>query len=328
MSSHNAFEISPSIHTVGLSGSHLDPVLLHVLTGCVIFYAEVSAMAKVKEKEFLTPQIVRLKVASPIIASKRKAGQFVMVRVNERGERIPLTIVSSDPGEGTVTIVFQIVGKSTLILSRLEVGDEILDFVGPLGKPTEIGVFGTVAVVGGGIGSAVAYPIARAMKEAGNRVFSIVGARSRDLLVLENEVAAVSDETVVTTDDGSYKRRGLVTDPLREWLDTGKIDQVIAIGPVPMMKAVSDLTRPYGVKTVVSLNPIMVDGTGMCGACRVIIGERTRFACVDGPEFDGHQVDFLDLMLRLTAYREQEKRSFELFKGRNSKDEEGKERGR
>ena len=270
-------------------------------------------MPEIAEKEVLTPQIVRLKVIAPDIAKKRRPGQFVILRVDERGERIPLTIVDSDPREGTVTIVFQVVGKTTHMLSQLERGDKILDFAGPLGKPTEIEQFGTVVVVGGGIGTAVAYPIAKGMKEAGNRVIAIVGARSKDLLVLEHEVAAVSDEIVVTTDDGSYKRPGLVTEPLKEYLDRGDVDQVIAIGPVPMMRAVSELTKTYGVKTLVSLNPIMVDGTGMCGACRVAVGGKTRFACVDGPEFDGHEVDFKDLTMRLTAYREHEKQSYNQY---------------
>ena len=270
-------------------------------------------MPEIAEKEVLTPQIVRLKVIAPDIAKKRRPGQFVILRVDERGERIPLTIVDSDPREGTVTIIFQVVGKTTHMLSQLERGDKILDFAGPLGKPTEIEQFGTVVVVGGGIGTAVAYPIAKGMKEAGNRVFSIVGARSKDLLVLEHEVAAVSDEIVVTTDDGSYKRPGLVTEPLKEYLDRGDVDQVIAIGPVPMMRAVSELTKTYGVKTLVSLNPIMVDGTGMCGACRVAVGGKTRFACVDGPEFDGHEVDFKDLTMRLTAYRDHEKQSYNQY---------------
>jgi len=270
-------------------------------------------MPEIAEKEVLTPQIVRLKIIAPDIAKKRKPGQFVILRVDERGERIPLTIVDSDPREGTVTIVFQIVGKTTHMLSQLERGDKILDFAGPLGKPTEIEQFGTVVVVGGGIGTAVAFPIAKGMKESGNRVIAIVGARSKDLLVLEHEVAAVSDEIVVTTDDGSYKRPGLVTEPLKEYLDRRDIDQVIAIGPVPMMRAVSELTKAYGVKTLVSLNPIMVDGTGMCGACRVAVGGKTRFACVDGPEFDGHEVDFKDLTMRLTAYREHEKQSYNQY---------------
>ena len=270
-------------------------------------------MPEIAEKEVLTPQIVRLKVIAPDIAKKRRPGQFVILRVDERGERIPLTIVDSDPREGTVTIVFQVVGKTTHMLSQLERGDKILDFAGPLGKPTEIEQFGTVVVVGGGIGTAVAFRIAKGMKEAGNKVIAIVGARSKDLLVLEHEIAAVSDEIVVTTDDGSYKRPGLVTEPLKEYLDRGEVDQVVAIGPVPMMHAVSELTRIYGVKTLVSLNPIMVDGTGMCGACRVAVGGKTRFACVDGPEFDGHEVDFKDLTMRLTAYRDHEKQAYNQY---------------
>ena len=272
-------------------------------------------MARIERKEVLTPQIVRMEILAPAIASKRRAGQFVILRVDEKGERIPLTIVDSDPARGTITIVFQVVGKTTTLLSRLNEGDEILDVAGPLGKPTEIERVGTVAVIGGGIGIAVAYPIARAMKEAGNRVISIVGARSRDLLVLEEEIAAVSDRIIVTTDDGSYKREGLVTEPLVELLKQNAVDRVVAIGPVPMMEAVSNVTKEYGVRTVVSLNPIMVDGTGMCGACRVMIGGRTKFACVDGPEFDGHQVDFADLATRLGAYRDKENQSLAIYRG-------------
>jgi ferredoxin--NADP+ reductase len=270
-------------------------------------------LPEILEKETLTPRIVRLTVLAPAVAEKRKPGQFVILRAHERGERIPLTIVDSDAGAGTLTLIFQVVGKTTHMLSRMGAGDEIPDLAGPLGNPTEIRLIGTVVVIGGGIGTAVAYPLAKGMKEAGNRVIAVVGARSRDLIVLEKEVASVSDETIVTTDDGSYKRRGLVTEPLKEILDAGRVDQVIAIGPVPMMRAVSEMTRPFGVRTVVSLNPIMVDGTGMCGACRVQVGGRIRFACVDGPEFDGHQVDFADLALRLTAYREHEQRSYRQY---------------
>ena len=270
-------------------------------------------MHEIMEKETLSEQIVRLEVLAPRIATKRKPGQFVILRAHERGERIPLTIVDSDPLEGAITLIFQVVGKSTHMLSRMSVGDDIPDLAGPLGKPAEIGHVGTVVVIGGGIGTAVAYPLAKGMKEAGNRVIAIVGARTRDLIVLEKEVAAVSDEIVVTTDDGSYKRRGLVTEPLTEILNLEAVDQVVAIGPVPMMRAVSELTRSRSVKTVVSLNPIMVDGTGMCGACRVQIGGKIKFACVDGPEFDGHQVDFSDLAMRLTAYAEHENRSYRQY---------------
>ncbi|MBW1788696.1 MAG: sulfide/dihydroorotate dehydrogenase-like FAD/NAD-binding protein [Deltaproteobacteria bacterium] len=270
-------------------------------------------MHEIVEKETLSEQIVRLVVLAPRIATKRKPGQFVILRAHERGERIPLTIVDSDPLEGAITLIFQVVGKSTHMLSRMSVGDDIPDLAGPLGKPAEIGHIGTVVVIGGGIGTAVAYPLAKGMKEAGNRVIAVVGARTRDLIVLEKEVASVSDEIIVTTDDGSYKRRGLVTEPLTEILNLEAVDQVIAIGPVPMMRAVSELTRSRSVKTVVSLNPIMVDGTGMCGACRVQIGGKIKFACVDGPEFDGHQVDFSDLAMRLTAYAEHENRSYRQY---------------
>ena len=270
-------------------------------------------MQEVIGKEVLSPQIIKLMIDAPVIARKRKPGQFVILRVHEKGERIPLTIVDSDPDIGTITLIFQVVGKTTHMLSKLEKGDNILDLVGPLGKPTAIERFGTVVVVGGGIGAAVAYPIAKGMKQAGNRVITILGARNKNLLILEGELASVSDKIIVTTDDGSYKRRGMVTEPLRELLEKGKINEVLAIGPVPMMRTVSELTRNYNVRTQVSLNPIMVDGTGMCGACRVSIAGRIKFACVDGPEFDGHQVDFLDLQMRLTAYREEEKQSYEQY---------------
>jgi ferredoxin--NADP+ reductase len=280
-------------------------------------------MPKIAEKKMLSGQIVRLEIIAPIVARKRKPGQFVIIRVNEKGERIPLTIVDSEPAAGTVTIVFQIVGKTTRMLSQLEAGDEIPDLAGPLGRPTRIDRFGTVVVVGGGIGTAVAYPIAKALKDAGNEVIAVVGARSRDLLVLEDEMAATADEIIVTTDDGSYKRPGLVTGPLEELLETRKIHQVFAIGPVPMMRAVSELTRPHGIKTLVSLNPIMVDGTGMCGACRVNIGGKIKFACVDGPEFDGHEVDFRDLSLRLTAYKAYEKHSLDRYLSQHSPEADG-----
>lgn len=270
-------------------------------------------MPEILLKEVLSPQIVRLRIDAPVIAKKRRPGQFVILRVHEKGERIPLTIVDSDPDIGSITLIFQVVGKTTHMLSKLEKGDNILDLVGPLGKPTAIERFGTVVVVGGGIGAAVAYPIAKGMKHAENRVITILGARGKDLLILEKELASVSDKIIVTTDDGSYKRHGMVTEPLRELLEKGKINEVLAIGPVPMMRAVSEMTRKYNVRTQVSLNPIMVDGTGMCGACRVSIAGRIKFACVDGPEFDGHQVDFLDLQMRLTAYREEEKQSYEQY---------------
>ncbi|MBW2095825.1 MAG: sulfide/dihydroorotate dehydrogenase-like FAD/NAD-binding protein [Deltaproteobacteria bacterium] len=270
-------------------------------------------MPEVLQKDVLSTQIVRLRIKAPVIAQKRKPGQFVILRVHAKGERIPLTIVDSDRDTGTITLIFQVVGKTTHMLSKLKKGDNILDLVGPLGKPTEIERFGTVVVLGGGIGAAVAYPIAKGMKHAGNRVITILGARGKDLLILEEELASVSDEIIVTTDDGSYKRHGNVTEPLKELLENGKIDEVLAIGPVPMMRAVSEMTKSYNVRTQVSLNPIMVDGTGMCGACRVNIAGRIKFACVDGPEFDGHQVDFSDLQMRLTAYRKEEEQSYEQY---------------
>lgn len=267
-------------------------------------------MPTIIEKAQLAQDIFLFRIREPLIAAKRKAGQFIILRTSEKGERIPLTIVDSDTDKGTITIVFQVVGKTTFMLSRMQAGDEIRDIAGPLGRPTDIERLGRVAVVGGGIGIAVAYPIAKAMKEAGSGVIALLGARSSNLLILEREVRAVADRVLVTTDDGSAGRKGFVTGSLKEILEEAKTDLVLAIGPVPMMKAVSDLTRPYGVKTVVSLNPIMVDGTGMCGACRVLVGGRIRFACVDGPEFDGHEVDFADLSMRLTAYRDQERAAF------------------
>ena len=270
-------------------------------------------MPEVVQKKELRPLIIRFRIYAPVIAKKRRPGQFVIIRVHEKGERIPLTIVDSDTRNGTITLIFQVVGKTTHILSDLKKGENILDLVGPLGKPTEIKQFGTVVVVGGGIGAAVAYPIAKGMKDAENRVITILGARGKDLLILEEELASVSDKIIVTTDDGSYKRNGMVTEPLKELLEKEKIDKVMAIGPVPMMRAVSDMTKKYNVPTMVSLNPIMIDGTGMCGACRVNIAGRIKFACVEGPEFDGHQVDFADLQMRLTAYREKEKQSYEQY---------------
>jgi ferredoxin--NADP+ reductase len=259
-------------------------------------------MALITKKHVLGPQIFQMEVHAPLVAARQKAGQFVMLRVHKKGERIPLTIVDSDPGAGTVTLVFQVVGKTTRMLSELGEGDKIIDVAGPLGRPTEIERFGTVAVVGGGVGIAVAYPVARAMSRMGNSVISILGARTRDLLIFEQEISAVSERVYVTTDDGSYARKGFVTEPLKEVIESFPVRRVVAVGPVQMMDAVSRLTKAYGVATVVSLNPIMVDGTGMCGACRVTVGNQVKFACVDGPDFDGHQVDFRDLAMRLSAY--------------------------
>jgi ferredoxin/flavodoxin---NADP+ reductase len=250
-------------------------------------------------------------IKAPRIARKQKPGQFVIVRLDEYGERIPLTLADADPESGTVTIVVQAIGKTTMLLSMLEAGDSILDVVGPLGKPSEIENFGTVVVVSGSVGTAMAYPTARELKRAGNKVISIVGARSKDLMVLEDEVRAVSDETYVVTDDGSYGDKGLVTDKLKELVAPGKVDYVLAVGPVPMMRAVANMTAPQKIKTMVSLNSIMVDGTGMCGGCRVLVDDSSQFACVDGPEFDATQVNFEVLMQRNNMYREQERESIE-----------------
>jgi ferredoxin--NADP+ reductase len=248
------------------------------------------------------------RIQAPRIARKRKAGQFLVIRRGELSERIPLTIVDSEPDEGTVTIIFQAVGKSTAEIAGLKAGDSLLDVVGPLGLPTHVDNLGTVVGIGGGIGAAPLLPIATAFKRAGNRLISIVGARTKELLILEEEMKAISDQITVTTDDGSYARKGFVTAALQELIDAGtKIDLCIAIGPVPMMRAVSEVTRPHRIKTVVSLNPIMVDGTGMCGGCRVKIGGQVKFACVDGPDFDAHQVDFDDLMSRLQRFAKEEK---------------------
>jgi ferredoxin--NADP+ reductase len=265
-------------------------------------------------KKTLSPEIRLYKIRAPLIAKKRQAGQFVIVRLEELGERIPLTIADADPQEGTITLVVQEVGATTRKMGTYQVGDRFLDVVGPLGRPTEIKEYGTIVCVGGGVGNAVVYPIAKAMKAAGNRVISIIGARNKDLLVLEDEARQVSDELFVTTDDGSYGEHGFVTDRLAKLLqEEPNIKLVVAIGPAIMMKAVCDLTRNVGVRTIVSLNSIMVDGTGMCGACRVEVGGQTKFVCVDGPEFDGHQVDFELLMARLCMYLPEEKRAMDVW---------------
>ena len=247
------------------------------------------------------------------IAKKQRPGQFVIVRLNDTGERIPLTLADANPEAGTITIVVQAIGKTTRLLNMLEAGDSILDVVGPLGKPSEIDNFGTAVVVSGSVGSAMAYPTARELKRAGNKVISIVGARSKELLVLEDEVRQVSDETYVLTDDGTAGEKGLVTKKLQELVEADKVDYVLACGPVPMMRAVANMTAAKKIKTVVSLNSIMVDGTGMCGGCRVLVNSRSQFACVDGPEFDASQVNFDVLTQRNNMYREQEKKSIELF---------------
>jgi ferredoxin--NADP+ reductase len=266
-------------------------------------------------KEEIAPSIVSLKVDAPLIARKAKPGQFVILMINEKGERIPLTIADYDREKGWIRIVFLVVGKTTMQLSRMSEGDELFSLVGPLGKPSEIGKYGTVVTVGGGTGIACVYPIARALKEAGNRVITIIGARTKDLLIMEDEMRRASSELLVTTDDGSYVRKGFVTEVLDEVLQEEKsVKKVWAIGPAPMMRATCDITRPYNVETIVSLNAVMVDGTGMCGSCRVTVGGETKFTCVDGPEFDGHLVDWKEFMNRLARYEKQEKLSLERYK--------------
>ena len=265
-------------------------------------------MAKILFKSNLAPSVYEFLVDAPLIAHKCQPGQFVMIRTDENSERIPLTIADFDREKGTITLIVQAVGNTTKHLCEtFEEGDDILDVVGPLGHPSEMGKFGTVVCVGGGIGVAPVYPIARAYHELGNKVISIVGARSKDLIIWRDKMQAISDELIITTDDGSEGHKGFVTDPLREMLEKGeKIDLVLAIGPVIMMKNVAATTKSFGTKTTVSLNTIMVDGTGMCGGCRVMVGNENKFACVDGPEFDGHLVDFANLMQRQMMYKDQE----------------------
>jgi NAD(P)H-flavin reductase len=275
-------------------------------------------MFKILTKEKLCPVIDLMKIEAPAIAKKAKAGQFVVVRVDEVGERIPLTLADWDGKEGTVTLVSMQVGTTTHKLAALNTGDNILDLIGPLGLPSEIENFGTVVCVGGGVGVAPIYPVARALKQAGNKVITIMGARSKDLLFWEDRLKSVSHELIVTTDDGSYGRKGVVTEPLKELLEKNKqISRVIAIGPAIMMKFCSLTTKPFGVHTIVSLNSIMVDGTGMCGCCRVSIADKTKFVCVDGPEFDGHQVDWDLVFNRQRSYCDEEKESMDLWKTHN-----------
>lgn len=260
-------------------------------------------MYKIVKRQQLNESVVRLDVDAPFIAKKAKAGQFIIFRIDEQGERIPLTIADTNPQEGTVTIIFQIVGQSTMLLSQLKEGDFILDFVGPLGAATEFGNAKKVCVIGGGVGNAIAYPSAKALFKAGVDVDVIAGFRSKDIVILENEYKQICNRLFITTDDGSYGEKGFVTDKLQSLIDEGnQYDLVIAIGPIPMMKFVSKVTEPYQIKTLVSLNPIMIDGTGMCGGCRVTVGGKIKFACVDGPDFDGHQVDYDELMKRNSTY--------------------------
>lgn len=268
-------------------------------------------MYKVLEKKELAKGLYEMKMSAPEFAKKAKAGHFLIIKVSEKGERIPLTVADFNAEEGTVTIVFAAIGVSTEKIAELNIGDEVMDFTGPLGEKSEIENFGTVVMVGGGVGIAPVYPIARALKEAGNRVISVIGARNSELLMWEDKMAEISDELYIATDDGSKGRKGFVTDILAELMEKEKIDRVWAIGPVPMMKAVSNLTRDK-IKTIVSMNPIMVDGTGMCGACRVSVGGETKFACIEGPEFDGHLVDFDLAMRRLAYYKDEEKTALEI----------------
>lgn len=269
-------------------------------------------MFKIVTKKALAPALKLFEVLAPDIAARVQPGQFIILRTDEHGERIPLTVADFDRDQGLITLIFQEVGRSTVDLGQMEAGDAILDLVGPLGIPSSIEKMGRVVCIGGGVGIAPVYPITRALKQAGNEIVSILGARSREYLFLTEEMQRVSDNMRIATDDGSAGEKGLVTDILRQVIEEGRpVGLVIAIGPLPMMKAVSELTRPFGIKTVVSMNPIMVDGTGMCGACRVAVGEKMKFACVDGPEFDGHLVDWNIASLRARMFLNEEKKAME-----------------
>lgn len=267
----------------------------------------------VKREEMSQGSVILNEIEAPLIAKKAQPGQFVILKANENGERIPLTMADTDPKKGTITVIYMVVGKSTALFKTLKKGDGYQDVIGPLGKPTHLEKVGTVVCVGGGTGIAVLHPIARGLKDIGNHVIGIVGARSKDLLILEDQMKAVSHMLHVCTDDGSYGHKGFVTDVLKDVLAKEDVKLVVAIGPVPMMKFVSQITKDHGIQTLVSLNPIMIDGTGMCGGCRVSVGGETRFACVDGPEFDGHLVDYDELMMRLQAYQEDEKQCYDGF---------------
>ena len=272
-------------------------------------------MFKILEKQLLGPKIQGIVLSAPLVAQKAEPGQFVMVRVHKKGKRIPLSLADFNPQQNTITIVFQEIGKTTHQLGELGEGDSVPDLLGPQGNPTEISNFGNVVVVGGGIGVAPVFPLARKLKEAGNHVTAILGYRSKEYLFWEKKLRSVSDQSLIATNDGSYGKKGFVTDVLAELIASGKkIDRVLAIGPAVMMKAISDLTRTSGIKTIVSLNSRMVCGMGMCGACRVTVNNETRFTCMDGPDFDGHQVDFAELMKRLDTYKEEEKIVFEKWK--------------
>ena len=275
-------------------------------------------MFRILDAKQLASDVKWFRIEAPLVAKHRKPGQFVIIRLDETGERIPLTVADADSDKGTIELIVKAIGKTTMMLCRKEKGDSIADVVGPLGRPTDIEKVGHAVVVGGGVGTAVIYPLAQALRQAGNYVSAITGGRTKQLVVLEEELKKVSDVVYATTDDGSYGFKGTVADKLVELLeDTERpIGAIYCAGPVPMMRAIAELTKPRGIKTIVSLNPIMVDGTGMCGGCRVTIGERTQFACVDGPEFDGHEVNFDELWDRLSAYQQQEKRSLELMEHR------------
>ena len=269
-------------------------------------------MYLILKKEPLNSTVTRMVIDAPHIARKAEPGQFIILRVHEDGERIPLTIADFDREQGTVTIIFQIVGATTELLNHLEAGDNLHDFVGPLGRPSEVEGLKKVAVVGGGVGCAIAYPIAKKLHQLGAEVHAIVGFRSKDLVILEEEFKAASDKLVVMTDDGSYGEKGLVTNALERLIDAGEqYDEVIAIGPLVMMKFVTQLTKQHNIKTVVSMNPIMIDGTGMCGGCRLTVGGKTKFACVDGPDFDAFEVDFDEAMARNTMYRPFERHAYD-----------------
>jgi len=293
---------------------------------------EAGVTNRVLRKERLAGSIILFELENPLVARSAKAGQFVVVRPNRYGERIPLTISDTDPGRGTITIIFQIVGRTTMELGRIEEGQCVPDVCGPLGRPSEIERYGTTLSVGGGVGIAFLRPTTKALKRAGNEVITIIGAREKNLLILEDEMRDLSDELFVTTDDGSYGRKGFVSDVVRDLLKAGegeapaepgsagaspsrrrRIDIVFAIGPMPMMRAVAEVTRPFGVKTIVSLDPIMIDGTGMCGGCRVSVGGKTQFTCVDGPDFDAHEVDWDELATRKSFYAAEERAARELL---------------
>ncbi|MBQ7257470.1 MAG: sulfide/dihydroorotate dehydrogenase-like FAD/NAD-binding protein [Abditibacteriota bacterium] len=267
---------------------------------------------KIIKKRYLSETNVEMIINAPLIANSAKPGQFIVICNNEKGERIPLTISETDKEAGTIGIIFQMVGRSTIELGAMKEGDVIMSLAGPLGMPSEIENFGNCVVIGGGVGTAIAYPVARALKNAGNNVKVIIGARTESLFILVDEMKAFADEVILTTDDGSCGIHGVVTDPLKELLEKGNVDRVVCIGPLPMMKAVSEFTKPYGVKTIASLDPIMIDGTGMCGGCRVTVDGKTKFACVDGPEFDAHLVDWDGLKTRKSFYREYEAKQKEM----------------